>query len=114
MVLSIRIGAATGVRQPRADMQHYFFDICWNDETVVDDEGTGHFDDGSAIYYGRTVASRIARCGNGESVRIHVRDSRGRLLSIVTPGTYRHPAQSQAPIRAIIERDLARQSIAIG
>ena len=91
-------------------MEHYFFDICWNDETVVDDEGTAHFDDGSAIYYGRTVASRIARCGSGESVRIHVRDSRGRLLSIVTPGIYRHTAQ--APIRAIIERDLARQTIA--
>lgn len=95
-------------------MQNYFFDICWNNETVVDDEGTGHFDDGSAVYYARTVASRVARCGNGESVRVHVRDSQGRLLSIVTPGIYRHAAQSQAPIRAIIERDLARQSIAVG
>jgi hypothetical protein len=95
-------------------MQHYFFDICWNDETVVDEEGTGHFDDGSAIYYGRTVASRVARGGDGEAIRVHVRDGHGRLLSIVTPGTGYYAAPSQARIRAIIECDLARQSLAIG
>ena len=67
-------------------MQTYFYDIHWDRETLVDDEGTRHFDDGSAIYYARIVASRIARCGKGERVRVHVRDIRGRLLSIQCPG----------------------------
>lgn len=91
-------------------MQQYFFDIVWNNETVVDEEGTGHFDDGSAIYYGRVVASRIARCGKGDAVHVHVRDDRGRLLSIARPGVWRPEAQSQARIRAIVEGDLLRQS----
>ncbi|MBL0375013.1 hypothetical protein JJB09_23645 [Rhizobium sp. KVB221] len=95
-------------------MQHYFFDIHWNDETVLDDEGTGHFDDGSALYYGRTLAIRIARCGKGESVRVHVRDDQGRLLSIVTPGSWRPEAPSQVRTRAIIERDRTRQSMMSG
>jgi hypothetical protein len=92
-------------------MQHYFFDIVWNDETVVDDEGTGHFDDGSALYYGRTVASRIARCGQSEAVLVHVRDQQGRLLAIVRPGTCRPFLPSPAGIRTIVERDLRRQSV---
>lgn len=95
-------------------MQTYFFDICWNEETFIDDEGTVHFDEGSAMYYGRTVARRLARCGNGESVRIQVRDEDGRLLSIVTPGTHRLLAQPDGRIRAIVERDLVRQALMTG
>lgn len=90
-------------------MQHYFFDIHWDGETLADDEGTSHFDDGSAVYYGRMVASRIARCGKGEKVRVHVRDARGRLLSIVCPGPLRALTDHQARIREIVERDLGRQ-----
>jgi hypothetical protein len=90
-------------------MQTYFYDIHWDRETLVDDEGTRHFDDGSAIYYARIVASRIARCGKGERVRVHVRDIRGRLLSIQCPGPLRALTNRQAEIRSIVERDLARQ-----
>lgn len=93
-------------------MQHYFYDILWDGETVTDEEGASHFDDGSAIYYGRTVATRIARCGKGERVRVHVRDSNGRLLSIVTPGPLRALNARQARIFEIVERDLARQAAA--
>jgi len=95
-------------------MQTYFFDICWNDETVADDEGTAHFDDGSAIYYGRIVASRIARCDNLETVLVQVRDDQGRLLSIVRPSACRPFVQSQPEIRTIVERDLRRQSLIAG
>jgi hypothetical protein len=92
-----------------ADMQTYFYDIHWDRETLVDEEGQSHFDDGSAIYYGRVIASRIARCGKGERVRVHVRDVRGRLLSIQCPGPLRALTSHQAEIRSIVERDLARQ-----
>ena len=97
-----------------ADMQTYFYDIHWDRETLADEEGTSHFDDGSAIYYARVVASRIARCGKGERVRIHVRDAAGRLLSIQCPGPLRALTSHQAEIRSIVERDLARQSAAAG
>jgi hypothetical protein len=97
-----------------ADMQTYFYDIHWDRETLTDDEGTSHFDDGSAIYYARVVASRIARCGKGERVRIHVRDARGRLLSIQCPGPLRALSSHQAEIRSIVERDLARQWMTAG
>ena len=100
-----RIGSLSG-----ADMQTYFYDIHWDRETLTDDDGTSHFDDGSAIYYGRVVASRIARCGKGERVRVHVRDAAGRLLSIQCPGPLRGLTGQQAEVRSIVERDLARQS----
>lgn len=102
-----KIGAEAGY--PGADMQIYFYDIHWDRETLVDEEGQSHFDDGSAIYYARVVASRIARCGKGERVRVHVRDVRGRLLSIQCPGPLRALTNHQAEIRSIVERDLARQ-----
>jgi hypothetical protein len=95
-------------------MQTYFYDIHWDRETLTDDEGTCHFDDGSAIYYARVVASRIARCGKGERVRVHVRDIRGRLLSIQCPGPLRALTSHQAEIRSIVERDLARQCELVG
>ncbi|MBX9459120.1 MAG: hypothetical protein KL863_25500 [Rhizobium sp.] len=95
-------------------MQTYFYDIHWDRETLVDDEGTSHFDDGSAIYYARVVASRIARCGKGERVRVHVRDARGRLLSIQCPGPLSALSERQAQIRSIVERDAARQETAAG
>lgn len=98
----------------RGMMQHYFYDIHWDGEILTDDEGTCHFDDGSALYYGRTVANRIARCGKGEKVTIHIRDSIGRLLSIATPGPCRSFNARQARIHEIVERDLARQAVMLG
>lgn len=95
-------------------MQTYFYDIHWDREALVDDEGTGHFDDGSAIYYARVVASRLARSSKGERVRIHVRDAEGRLLSIQCPGPLRALSDHQAEIRSIVERDLARQWVLAG
>ena len=94
-------------------MQHYFYDIHWDGETLTDEEGASHFDDGSAIYYARNVATRIARCGKGERVRVHVRDADGRLLSIVSPGPLRVLSTRQARIFEIVERDLARHQAAI-
>ena len=93
-------------------MQHYYFDIHWDGEAVTDDEGTSHFDDGSAIYYGRTVATRIAQGSKGERVRVHVRDAHGRLLSIQCPGPLRALNARQARIFTIVERDIARQALA--
>lgn len=95
-------------------MQHYYYDIHWDGEILTDDEGTSHFDDGSALYYGRTVANRIARCGKGEKVTVHIRDSLGRLLSIATPGPCRAFNARQARIHDILERDLARQAVMLG
>jgi hypothetical protein len=95
-------------------MQTYFYDIHWDRETFTDEEGTSHFDDGSAVYYARIVASRIARCGKGERVRVHVRDMQGRLLSIQCPGPLRALTDRQATIRSIVERDVARQEMAAG
>lgn len=95
-------------------MQTYFYDIHWDGETLTDDEGTCHFDDGSAVYYARIIASRIARCGKGERVRVHVRDAQGRLMSIQCPGPLRALTGHQAEIRSIVERDLARRWTAAG
>ncbi len=91
-------------------MQTYFFDIHWDGETLTDDEGTSHFDDGSAIYYGRVVATRIGRSSKGERVRVHIRDAAGRLLSIQCPGPLPVYNPQQARIHQIVERDIARQS----
>jgi hypothetical protein len=95
-------------------MQHYFYDIHWDDEILADDEGVSHFDDGSALYYGRTVANRIARCGKGEKVTVHIRDDVGRLLTIATPGPCRIFNTRQATVHAIVARDLARQAVIAG
>lgn len=95
-------------------MQLYFFDICWDGETLVDDEGTSHYDDGCAVYYASTVANRLGRCGRHESVRVHVRDDRNRLLSIVVPRACLPVTAHQSKIRAIVERDLARQMLSAG
>ena len=81
-------------------------------ETIADEDGTGHFDDGSAIYYARVVANRLARCGRYESVRVNVRDAGGRLLTIVVPGCCLPAAAHRARIRTIVENDLARQRLA--
>ena len=90
-------------------MQHYYFDIFWDGETLADEVGTSHFDDGSAIYYGSVVANRIARCGRSEPVRVLVRDGLGRLLSMVNATNCRSFATQQSRRREIVQRDLARQ-----
>jgi hypothetical protein len=104
----------TGAGGLGPDMQHYYFDICWDGETVTDDEGTSHYDDGSAVFYAGTVANRLARCGKLEAVRVHVRDDRGRLLSIVVPRACLSQTSQQSRLRAIVERDRARQMALAG
>ena len=90
-------------------MQLYFFDIHFKGETITDEEGARHFDDGSAIYYARTIANRISRTDNGDMVRVHIRDSHNRLLTIAIPSACRPLTSQQAQIQATVERDLARQ-----
>jgi len=111
---ALTIGEDSHAGHRGAAMQHYFYDIHWDGEILADDEGTSHFDDGSALYYGRTVANRIARCGKGEKVTVHIRDGLGRLLSIATPGPCRAFNARQAKIHDIVERDLARQAVMMG
>jgi hypothetical protein len=89
-------------------MQHYFFDIHWNDETILDEEGADYFDEGSALYYGRIVANRIARGSVGDTIRVHVRNGAGRLLSILIANQFEQKLQAQSRVKAIVERDLAR------
>lgn len=92
-------------------MQHYFFDIQWNSETVLDDEGTEHFDEGSALYYARVIANRLSRAGRGDLVQIHVRQGNGRLLGTMTANQNDPEFRKLARVRAIVERDLARQQL---
>lgn len=95
-------------------MQHYYYDIHWDGEILTDEEGTSHFDDGSAIWYGRSVANRIARGSGDVKILVQIRDSRNRLLSIATPGPCRTVTSRMAQIHDIVERDLARQAAKAG
>lgn len=90
-------------------MQTYFFDIHWNGELLQDEDGASHFDEGSALYYARVIANRLARGADEAAIRIHVRSDDGRPFAMVSP-TPRGPQPiSQMRVRAIVERDLNRQ-----
>jgi hypothetical protein len=90
-------------------MQTYFFDINWNGELLQDDEGALHFDEGSALYYARVIANRLARGSDEAAIRIRIRLDDSRIFAIVSP-TPRGPLPAnQGEVRAIIERDLNRQ-----
>jgi hypothetical protein len=90
-------------------MQTYFFDIHWNGEMLQDEDGASHFDEGSALYYARVIANRLARGADEAAIRIHVRTDDGRHFAIVSP-TPRGPQPiNQVRVRAIVERDLNRQ-----
>lgn len=90
-------------------MQTYYFDIHWNGERLQDEDGALHFDEGSALYYARVIANRLARGADEAAIRIHVRAADSRLFAIVSP-TPRGPLPAnQGKVRAIVERDLNRQ-----
>jgi hypothetical protein len=90
-------------------MQTYFFDIFWNGERLQDDEGASHFDEGSALYYARVIANRLARGADGAAIRIHIRLGEDRPFAIVSP-TPRVPLPAHhVQVRTIVERDLSRQ-----
>lgn len=65
-------------------VEHYFFDLHFGDEQVVDDEGVDHFDVGSAVYYGQRIADRIGRDADYRSLSVHIRTDEGALLAILT------------------------------
>jgi hypothetical protein len=90
-------------------MQTYFFDINWNGEMLQDDDGASHFDEGSALYYARVIANRLARGADEAAIRIHVRMGDGRPFAIVSPTPRGALPVSQVRVRAIVERDLSRQ-----
>lgn len=64
-------------------MQHYFFDLHWDGEQVVDEDGVDHFDDGSAVYYGQRIADKIGRDADYRSLKVHVRAPDGCVLAII-------------------------------
>lgn len=64
-------------------MEHYFFDLHFGNERVVDEEGVDHFDVGSAVYYGQRIADRIGRDSDYRSLTVHVRTVEGSLLAVV-------------------------------
>ena len=64
-------------------MEHYFFDLHFGDEQVVDEDGVDHFDVGSAVYYGQRIADRIGRDADYRSLTVHVRTLEGSVLAIV-------------------------------
>ncbi|WP_438750458.1 DUF6894 family protein [Pararhizobium sp. O133] len=65
-------------------MEHYFFDLHFGGEQVVDDEGVDHFDVGSAVYYGQQIADRIGRDADYRSLAVHIRTFEGSLLAVLT------------------------------
>jgi len=64
-------------------VEHYFFDLHFGNERVVDEEGVDHFDVGSAVYYGQRIADRIGRDSDYRSLTVHVRTVEGSLLAVV-------------------------------
>lgn len=64
-------------------MEHYFFDLHFGNEQVVDEEGVDHFDVGSAVYYGQRIADKIGRDSDYRSLTVHVRTDEGSVLAVV-------------------------------
>ncbi len=65
------------------NVEHYFFDLHFGNEQVVDEEGVDHFDVGSAVYYGQRIADRIGRDSDYRSLTVHVRTDEGSVLAVV-------------------------------
>ena len=64
-------------------MQVYFFDLNVGGEEFLDEDGVAHFDEGSALYYGQMIASRIGRDPDFNGVRVQVRTANGLLLGSI-------------------------------
>ena len=75
------VPAAQGIRG--SGVQHYFFDLHFDGEQVVDEDGIDHFDVGSALFYGQRIADRIGRDADHRSLKVHVRTLDGSILAIV-------------------------------
>ena len=89
------IGEDTHAAHRGTVMQHYFYDIHWDGEMLADDEGTSHFDDGSALYYGRTVAN--VRCGGADVASAQVRAGMAWVYTAYADGhPHLAPLQQQA------------------
>ena len=65
------------------NVEHYFFDLHFGNEQVVDEDGVDHFDVGSAVYYGQRIADKIGRDTDYRSLTVHVRTFEGSVLAIV-------------------------------
>ncbi|WEX87061.1 hypothetical protein PZN02_003406 [Sinorhizobium garamanticum] len=74
-------------------MQLYFFDLHWDDERFLDEEGIAHFDEGSALYYAQRIADKIGRDTDYESLKVEMRSSEGILLATVAPSEGRRREQ---------------------
>ncbi|THK38666.1 hypothetical protein EHS39_07910 [Ensifer sp. MPMI2T] len=74
-------------------MQLYFFDLRWDDERFLDEEGIAHFDEGSALYYAQRIADTIGRDADYGSLKVEIRSSKGILLATVTPSEGRRREQ---------------------
>ncbi|HEV7320963.1 MAG TPA: hypothetical protein VGO04_20385 [Ensifer sp.] len=74
-------------------MQRYFFDLHWDDEHVVDEDGINHFDEGSALYYGQRIADKIGRDADYGSLKVEVFNSAHRLLATILPSIGRRHEQ---------------------
>ncbi|WP_349437091.1 hypothetical protein [Pararhizobium sp. A13] len=70
-------------------MEHYFFDLHFAAERVVDEDGVDHFDVGSAVYYGQRIADKIGRDADYKSLKVHVRSLDGSVLAIVAASSGR-------------------------
>lgn len=64
-------------------MQHYFFDLHWDGDDILDEEGVDHFDVGSAIFYGQQIADKIGRDADYRSLKVHVRIPNGAILAVM-------------------------------
>ncbi|HEV7305860.1 DUF6894 family protein [Ensifer sp.] len=80
-------------------MQRYFFDLQWDGERFVDDDGIHHFDEGSAIYYGQRIADRIGRDSDYSSLTVLVHSANRKLLATIRPSVGRGGEQ-----RALLAR----------
>jgi hypothetical protein len=81
---------SSGDALPGGDgMRLYFFDLCWGEDTVLDEDGVSHFDDGSALYYAQRIADKIGRDADYGSLKVEVRSSEGKLIATVAPSVGR-------------------------
>jgi hypothetical protein len=72
-------------------VQTYYFDLYWNGGHVVDEDGVGHFDEGSAMYYGKKIAERILRDPDYRAFEVHVLTDTGLLLGVIAENALRKP-----------------------
>lgn len=70
-------------------MEHYFFDLHFDGEQMIDDEGVDHFDTGSALYYGQQIADRIGRDADYSALKVKVRATDGMVIATLAASSGR-------------------------